>query len=485
MVLEILSLRLAAPHFGSSTYVLSALMSVILGSLSVGYYMGGKKADLSPSRGKLSTMLFLAGAVIFFIPNMSPSIAALARQFGYRLGPLIFGLVLFSIQNVFLGMIPPYAIKLAAKNLSSVGSVSGNLYALSTVGGIAGTLLSGFVLIPLFPMSAIFFGVILALFLTGFLVGGSRETLIFSLAIVLLFWVALRASASEPKNADTMVIYEVDTPYQRILVIDELKRGIRSMILDASIAGGIRLYDNLSAYPYANFFELPFLMNRSIMSVYMFGEGTGIGALQIRMAHPETKVTVAEIDPTVHETAVGYFNVVEDKNLKIEFGDGRWLLKESNESYDLMILDAFSSPYSIPTHLTTAGFFHEISDRLNPDGLLEANVISSLDENESIFLQSLCKTINQEFKYVYLYAVMYPADETKLQNIIVLASRKPLTTPDREDLWKYQNRVFNEAQLADMLDKKLADFNYSNGVLLSDDYSPTDYLMESMIDKHF
>jgi spermidine synthase len=484
MVIEVLGFRLAAPYFGSSTYVLSALMGVILGSLSVGYYSGGRKADLKASRRMLSRMLFAAGFFVLLIPLLSPSCAHLSRKLGYRLGPIVFGVFLFTVPNFFLGMVPPYAIKLAARSLEKVGSVSGDLYALSTVGSIAGTFLSGFVLIPLFPMKAIFFGVMLSLFLVGFFVSGSKEALFFSLIFVLLFWAAFAASAGVAKDSASTVVYEEYTPYQRILVVDESGRNIRSMMLDSSIAGGIRLYDNLSAYPYASFFELPFLMDRGITSVCMFGEGTGIGAMQLRRAHPETKIVVYEIDPRVHDVAVRYFNAAEDENLKFAFGDGRMLLQDINNSYDLVILDAFNSPYYIPAHLTTLEFYREIAGHLNPGGILELNVISSLDENESIFMQSLCRTIGREFKYVYFYAVQSPADRTNLQNVIILASKKPLAAPDGKDLQEYQNALFGETQLADMLGKRVEEFDCSKGILLTDDYSPADYLMEAMAEKH-
>jgi hypothetical protein len=45
MVLELAGARVLAPFFGTSVYIWSSLIGVILGSMSIGYYLGGKLAD--------------------------------------------------------------------------------------------------------------------------------------------------------------------------------------------------------------------------------------------------------------------------------------------------------------------------------------------------------------------------------------------------------------------------------------------------------
>jgi predicted MFS family arabinose efflux permease len=63
-----------------------------------------------------------------------------------------------------LAMLSPYMIRLASHNLSHVGRISGQIYAASTVGSIAGVFASGYILIDLLPLSQIFY-------ITGALIG--------------------------------------------------------------------------------------------------------------------------------------------------------------------------------------------------------------------------------------------------------------------------------------------------------------------------
>lgn len=67
MILELSGTRLIAPYFGSSTYTWSAMISVILGNLSIGYWIGGKMADREATTYGLSTLLFVNSLVCLFL----------------------------------------------------------------------------------------------------------------------------------------------------------------------------------------------------------------------------------------------------------------------------------------------------------------------------------------------------------------------------------------------------------------------------------
>lgn len=56
MVVEIIGARILAPYVGTSIIVWTSLIGVILGSLSVGYYLGGKLADKNP---RFDTLFYL------------------------------------------------------------------------------------------------------------------------------------------------------------------------------------------------------------------------------------------------------------------------------------------------------------------------------------------------------------------------------------------------------------------------------------------
>ncbi|MEK7210661.1 MAG: fused MFS/spermidine synthase, partial [Candidatus Binatota bacterium] len=157
MALEIVGSRVLAPYFGNSIFVWGSLISVVLAALSLGYYWGGRLSERSPSFARLLVLLSIPGVLIFFLPFIYPAInhSIAEADFGSRLNPLLASTIFFLLPGIFLGTISPYAIRLAATTLSTVGSTAGSLYALSTCGSIFGTLSTAFYLIPVIGVSNI------------------------------------------------------------------------------------------------------------------------------------------------------------------------------------------------------------------------------------------------------------------------------------------------------------------------------------------
>ena len=152
MVFELAGSRVVGPYFGTSLFVWTSLIGIILGSLSIGYYVGGRLADRVPSYERLSFILLLAaagvtGALIFkdILLTMLQS-----AEVDVRTSVVLAAIILFSPASILLGMVSPYAVKLSLRELAHSGRTVGNLYALSTVGSIVGTFLAGFYLIPHF-----------------------------------------------------------------------------------------------------------------------------------------------------------------------------------------------------------------------------------------------------------------------------------------------------------------------------------------------
>ena len=171
MGLEIAGSRVLAPHFGNSVFVWGSLISVFLIALSLGYFFGGRIADRHPSRVLLSAICVLVSLWIFAVAIVARALCGglVVAGLGEQSGPLVASMILFLPPSVGMGMVSPFAIRLATESVSSVGKISGTLYALSTTGSIAGTLLTTFVLIPLIGVSAILQGLGLVLLLVSLL----------------------------------------------------------------------------------------------------------------------------------------------------------------------------------------------------------------------------------------------------------------------------------------------------------------------------
>ncbi len=152
MAFEIVGSRMLGPYVGTSIFVWTGIIGVILMCLSLGYYYGGKIADKKPEFKLLALIILLAGLFIGISTLIKDGLleVLLNTLNDVKLISLLATFILFSIPSVLLGMVSPYAVRLKIKSLDKSGSTVGNLYAISTLGSITGTFLAGFYLIPSF-----------------------------------------------------------------------------------------------------------------------------------------------------------------------------------------------------------------------------------------------------------------------------------------------------------------------------------------------
>ena len=159
MIFEIVGSRILGPYLGTSIFVWTSLIGIILGSLSLGYWLGGIIADKKPSYVLLSWIILLAALFIgLTITGKDIVLRNLPVLFGgIRTQSIIASLCLFAPTSILLGMVTPYAVKLKIKDIKTSGKTVGNLYAISTIGSIIGTFLAGFFLIPSFGSTNILY----------------------------------------------------------------------------------------------------------------------------------------------------------------------------------------------------------------------------------------------------------------------------------------------------------------------------------------
>ena len=148
LAIEILGTRILGPFYGVSLFLWSALITVTLIALSIGYAVGGRWADKGAKMSHLSYMLLGAGVWTLFIPWIKQPVLIISEPFGLRFAVLVAAFILFVPSLTLLGMVSPYAIRVRASSLDVVGRTAGDLYAISTVGSVVSALLTGFILIP-------------------------------------------------------------------------------------------------------------------------------------------------------------------------------------------------------------------------------------------------------------------------------------------------------------------------------------------------
>src|SRR3990167_468595 len=131
MILEMVGSRVLAPYLGTSLFVWTSLIGVILGCLSLGYYQGGKLADKKGNYKVLSLIIFLAALAVGILSlSKEPVLFYLQRNLtDIRLAASLATTILFGPASILLGMVLPLASKLKIKSLESSGTTVGTLYA--------------------------------------------------------------------------------------------------------------------------------------------------------------------------------------------------------------------------------------------------------------------------------------------------------------------------------------------------------------------
>lgn len=184
MAIEMIGPRIMSPIFGTDIYTWASVISVFLLALSLGYWIGGQASRRWNSPWTL-TIVGLAVAVCIAIMWLTyRPINSYLEELGVGLPaesyvdtgedvnfdeqstpgisrwgpPLLYAVGFFFLPSVLLGMVSPLAIRLAARDLATVGASAGHLYALSTVGSFLGCLVTAFHLIPRCGTSAILVG---------------------------------------------------------------------------------------------------------------------------------------------------------------------------------------------------------------------------------------------------------------------------------------------------------------------------------------
>ncbi len=176
LVVEILAGRLAALHLGSSLYTWTAVIGVVLVGLGIGNIIGGRLSDRHEPRSLLARSLLWASVAVatcLWTPSLMAGVADGGGPWVLRV--LLAVVVGFFLPSFALGTLSPIIVRGALSDPNADGRVVGRLYALGTVGAVAGALLTPYVLIPLMQTPLLIVVVALALAVTSSVIGGRKE----------------------------------------------------------------------------------------------------------------------------------------------------------------------------------------------------------------------------------------------------------------------------------------------------------------------
>ena len=404
LAFEVFGPRLLQPHFGQSPLLWASTISVFLGGMTCGYFLGGRissKKNIVP----LTCLIWgLISVFVFFSPQINNLVASMfLNEAPTKWEPLYISFLNFFIPAILMGTSFPIIVHLCPDIGKTKGEHAGVLLAISTMGSIFGVLGLYFGLITSFTVSEIagFLSIpwILSILLLTSIKkeNSNKKNNIKTAAAFLLFF-------NYPNTGNYQTIqYQKNSLLHQITVIDEGQN--RYLLFDDYIQSTMKKSAPLEGhFDYIEAFHLVNIHRGKVGTSCMVGLGGGSAIRTFIDRYQNSKVIVAEIDPVVEAVANEYFGIPQTENLEINIIDGRQMFKRKGApNCDTALIDGYStSRYGayIPWHLTTKEFFFEIKKTMPKDGVIAYNVIGTIDGKSSTNVKMIAKTILENFDHV-------------------------------------------------------------------------------------
>lgn len=481
MIMELAASRIMSPFFGNYNSVWTAIIGIILLSGAVGNYIGGRLADKIDL--ELLVTVSLAGATLFsvLIPIIGDGVFLALKGYipDLRVGAVIGATVEFFIPSMLIGMLTPVIMKIYADRGEAFGSSAGKFYAIVTAGGITGTFVGGFFLIPSLGSIRILYMIAAVFGVMTFFSAGKAASKVYSVLaaamVVMSVFGFFRVGVSEARAAklfdlDDSAQIDIDTHYGTV----RIENGVT--------VGGerIRTYSQSGAYSSATFlddekkYELVFKCLDYYNNVFRAGVpdddvlmlgGAAYMYPKYFISHLDGAMDVVEIDGGATEIAKKYFfldDLIEEfeteKNgrLNLITDDGRIFVDDTEKHYNAVFNDAFSGVYP-PASLSTIEMCRLVKGVLKDGGVYALNVLGAESGPKSQFLKAEVKTLQQVFGHV-----------------VVVRCEDNISDPDND----FHNYMVYCSDFPLNVDGEI-ELDLSDAVVLTDDYAPVEAMADA------
>ena len=442
MGLELIAARVLSPYVGSSNVVWTSIIGIILVSMSLGYWIGGKRADKEANGNVLSRLLLGSALFTSIIPLLETIVV---REFAGIVSNLIVAAILcaiivFSIPSFILAMISPFAVKMKSMQETEIGSLSGRISSLSTIGSITGTFLMGFVLIPNIGVTNINIGITILLVVMSILARDdiNKKYILSTISLVVVMIILMFIGKWVFKLANPEILVDTDSQYSRIWVkqVNTAKTTYKTLQVDTGLESYIDTETGEMGAMYLRYYDLFEYLNKDAKSTLMIGGAAYTYPIHYLQKYQDKTIDVVEIDEKMTQIAEEQFGLnAKDERLKIYTQDGRSYLNYSENKYDTILIDAFKG-LNAPFELTTYEALVHAKKMLNDNGIVLTNIISSLEGEDTDFIEYEYATYKAVFDDVKIFQVQ-DRDYTESQNLILVGIKgNPQINEDKYEEYK-------------------------------------------------
>jgi spermidine synthase len=472
LVLEIVGLRLIAPYVGVTLQTSTAIIGFALAAIAIGAWTGGAAADRTDPRRLIAPLMVAGGALVV-------AVLPLVRFTGSLLsgadagGVLLLAAVAVVVPAALLSAVPPMIVKLQLASLAETGAVVGRLSGIGTLGGIAATFVTGFLLIAVLPSSVILVGTggvtVLAGIAVGLLLrrrtGGAAGRVPVGLLVLAVGGAGLAAVAPTPCEEETAyhcarVVADPERESGRVLLLDTLRHSYVDLDDPTHLE-----FEYVRAVAAVTDVIAP--EGRPLSALHIGGGGLTVPRY-LDAVRPGTESLVIEVDPGVVAIDREQLALETSDRLRVRVADGRvGLAEEPPGGRDLVVGDAFGG-LSVPWQLTTREALELVDDALADDGVYVVNLI---DNPPLDFVRAELATLRAVFPHVLLLARAPVLAGEDGGNLVAVASRQPLPGERIADALTGSDLPWQLAD-GDALDEFVGDAE-----VLTDDHAPVDQLL--------
>jgi spermidine synthase len=472
LVLEIVGLRLIAPYVGVTLQTSTAIIGFALAAIALGAWTGGATADRTDPRRLLAPLMVAGGALVV-------AVLPLVRFTGSLLagadagGVLLLAAVAVVVPAALLSAVPPMVVKLQLASLDETGAVVGRLSGIGTLGGIAATFVTGFLLIAVLPSSVILVGTGALTVVAGIVVGvllrrrtaGGAGQVPVGLLVLAVAGAGLAAVAPTPCEEETAyhcarVVADPVRDSGRVLMLDTLRHSYVDLAdpthLEFEYVRAVAAVTDVVAPP-----------GQALSALHIGGGGLTVPRY-LAAVRPGTDSLVIEVDPGVVAIDREQLELRTSDELRVRVADGRVALAEERPALrHLVVGDAFGG-LSVPWQLTTREALELVDTALTDDGVYAVNLI---DHPPLDFVRAELATLRDVFPHVLLLTRAPVLAGEDGGNLVAVASRSALPVVEITAALVDHGLAWHLAEGVE-LDRFIADAR-----VLTDDFAPVDQLL--------
>jgi len=420
---EVMWSRLLGHLLGGSVYgfacmLASFLAGIALGSaLAVRFARDAARASRAFAAAQLGTAA-LSTLAFYALDRMPDLASAIASRAG---DPLFADAAVAALTLLpgatCIGATFPLAVRVLARGEADAGPASARVYTWNTLGAIAGSVGTGFFLLPALQyhgMVSLAIGTNLALALCALAAGGVRRAALGAAALASIAfaalllppripWHLLRSSAISGEARGTTLYLGVGRSATVMLSQEGAGWRLRTNGLPESLV--LRRGSHVRGDSLAQWLGGAASIARP-EARHMLVIGFGGGVVLESVSSLVTSVDVIELEPEV----IAANRVIADRRrldplsdprVHVVLDDARGALERSRERYDLIVSQPSHPWTGGASHLYTREFFELARERLAPDGILAQWMAQSFVDDA--LLRSMVATLLEIFPHVNVY----------------------------------------------------------------------------------